>query len=437
MTTDEDIRRQTREALERARARVRAERAATKAAGARNGKTKANDSPKPDWLGKSIKGKGQGALSILANTLLALRADPSLVNAFAFDEMQCATMLMQKEGRPIEPRPVQDADVFRLQEFLQRAGLKNLGADTVHAAVEVRGRECRFHPVRDYLEILKWDGTPRVENWLVRYLGAPESPYIQAIGRMFLISMVARIFEPGCKADYMLVLEGPQATLKSTACRILGGVHFSDNLPDVTIGKDVSQHLRGKWLIEVSEMHAMGRAEAALLKAFITRQVEQYRPPYCRREVVEPRQCVFIGTTNKQIYLRDETGGRRFWPVRTGRIDVTALKHDRDQLFAEAVAMYRKRIPWWPDRAFEQQHIQTEQEARFEQDAWEETIEQFLASGPSKVTVSQLARDVLHIETARLGRADQNRIMAILERLGWRRGKREMKARWWSRGNDA
>jgi predicted P-loop ATPase len=436
MTSDADIRRQTREALERARAAVRAERAATKPAAAHNDKPKPTDRPKPNWLNKSIKSKGQGTLSILANVMSALRNDPSLVNAFAFDEMQRTTMLMQKEGQPIEPRPVEDADVFRLQEFLQRAGLKNLGAQTVHDAVEVRGRECKFHPVRDYLEAQKWDRVPRVENWLVRYLGAPETPYIQAVGRMFLISMVARIFEPGCKADYMLVLEGLQATLKSTACRILGGAHFSDNLPDITVGKDASQHLRGKWLIEVSEMDAMSRAETTLLKAFITRQVEQYRPSYGRREVTEPRQCIFIGTTNKETYLKDETGGRRFWPVRTGNIDIAALKRDRDQLSAEAVHMYRNRVPWWPDKSFEQQHIMPEQEARYEPDAWEEPIEKYLASGAEKFTVGQVAHDALSIENKQLKRADQNRITAILKRLGCQRGARTKKAKWWIKGGD-
>ena len=169
------------------------------------------------------------------------------------------------------------------------------------------------------------------------------------------------------------------------------------------------------------------------LKAFITRTTERFRPSYGRREVIEPRQCVFIGTTNKSAYLRDETGGRRFWPIKVNKIDIDALARDRDQLFAEAVGRYREGDNWWPDKDFEQQHVAPQQEARFEADAWEESIGSYLGD-KSRVTVSQVAHEALDIKTERIGRAEQNRIMAALERLGWHRLPVDWQGkRWWSK----
>jgi predicted P-loop ATPase len=264
-------------------------------------------------------------------------------------------------------------------------------------------------------------------------LGADLSAYTRSVGTMFLVSLVARVYEPGCKVDYMPVLEGPQGAMKSAACAVLGGEFFSDCLPDVAAGKDVAQHLRGKWVIEIGEMHAVNRAESAQLKAFITRQVERYRPSYGRFEVVEPRQCVFIGTTNQATYLRDETGGRRFWPVKIGEIDIDGLAEDRDQLFAEAVHLYRLGEPWWPDRRFEQEHIKPQQESRYEADAWQEMIISYLAP-QQKVTVGQVAKEALLIEAAKIGTADQRRITAIMERLGWHRLPVDWQGkRWWSK----
>jgi predicted P-loop ATPase len=231
----------------------------------------------------------------------------------------------------------------------------------------------------------------------------------------------------------MLVLEGPQGAMKSSACAILGGPWFSDSLPDVRGGgKDLAQHLRGKWVVEVAEMSALDKAEAAALKAFLTRPVERYRPSYGRKEVIEPRQCVFIGTTNKAVYLRDETGGRRFWPVKVGTIDIDTLALDRDQLFAEAVVRYRRGDQWWPDADFERTLIMPEQEKRFDADAWEDLVWDWLGRHAEKrTTLHEVAVGACDVRTERLGRAEQNRISAIMERAGWTRGPRSGTHRWW------
>ncbi len=382
------------------------------------------------WLAACQLDHNDEPLNNAVNAMLALRDDANLSGLVGYDQMLRAPLLL----RPVPtrhfdaacgtlPRPVRDTDVTALQEYLQLAGLTRIANDTVHKAVDLLAQERAFHPVRDYLGGLRWDGVPRLSGWMTTYLGTEPTPYAAGIGRMFLIAMVARIFKPGCKCDYMLVLEGPQGARKSTACAILGGQWFSDALPDVRGGKDVSQHINGKWLIEIAEMSAMDKAEAAALKAFVTRAEERYRPSYGRKEVIEPRQCVFIGTTNKDTYLRDETGGRRFWPVKVGRIDTDALARDRDQLFAEAVALFRDGGQWWPDGAFERDHVAPEQAARYEADAWEQPIGAFLA-GKSRTTIMQVARDALFIDTGKVGTAEQRRISAAMTTLGWQNGKR-------------
>jgi predicted P-loop ATPase len=389
-----------------------------------------------DWLGQAQCDSRAEPRPNLFNVMLALREDSRISELFAYDEMLRAPILVRSlpnkaDDSALAPHPVRDDDVGVLQELLQRSGLEKIGKDVVHQAVDLRAHERSFHPVRDYLNALRWDGVPRLSNWLPVYLGAENSDYHRTVGPMFLEMMTARVLEPGCKADYMLVLEGPQGTLKSTACQILAGRWFSDALPDIrSAGKDVSQHLNGKWLIEVAEMSALDKAEASALKAFITRTTERYRPSYGRKEGIEPRQCVFAGTTNEAVYLRDKTGGRRFWPVKVGGVNIAALAHDRDQLFAEAVVLYRAGARWWPDAAFERNVIAPEQEARYEPDAWEDAIDTFLR-GRSRVTILEIARDGLHITTDRIGTADQRRIRAALQRLSWEEGTRTGKGRWW------
>jgi predicted P-loop ATPase len=272
--------------------------------------------------------------------------------------------------------------------------------------------------------------------------------------------MVARIYRPGCKFDYMLILEGEQGREKSKLCEALvGEEYFSDQLPDIS-HKDASMHLRGKWLIEMAEMHAYTRAEISKYKEFMTRRVERYRPVWGRKDVFEPRTCAFIGTTNKVRYLRDETGNRRSWPVATERIDIAALKRDRDQLWGEAVRLFRNDEQWWPNYEFEHKHIRPQQDARFEPDPWEPLIkkefdrlvDQALKAQPSYIpetTILKIAVKVLGYTTKKtvaqgelatpISRLDPKvgqRITAVLHHLGWV-PKHSERGRWWEPGPNA
>jgi predicted P-loop ATPase len=393
------------------------------------------------------------AIGNLANALTALRSAAETRDLLAFDEMTRTAIIRRtppggRHGLIGKPRPVMDADVSAIQEWLQRQELRRLGKDTTHQAVDLVAMEHAYHPVRNYLNTLTWDGSPRLHSWLTYYLGCEpaeglseadadsERLYVSAIGKAFLIAMVARIMNPGCKADYLLILEGEQGALKSTVCGVLAGEWFSDGLPDIRTSDAVrlSMHLRGKWLIEIAELSAMSKGAVEDVKKFVTQRKEIYTPKFGRKEVVEDRQCLFVGTTNQSRYLKDETGARRFWPVKVGTIDVDALRNDRDQLFAEAVVAYRRGDQWWPDRDFEAKHIAPQQEARFEQDSWEPAIAEWLAQErKTRTTINEVAWGALHLEVARLGTIEQRRISAVLTKIGWK-GKKSNGSLVWKPG---
>ncbi|MES0175396.1 virulence-associated E family protein [Mesorhizobium sp. M0006] len=393
------------------------------------------DGPDPKWKSRLVVNDKGKVLPGIINVAFAFRKAPELHGAIALDQMS-GNIVVRKPLPAVGPprssdRAIDDADVISLTEWLQGKDLPGTQIKTVQEAITLVSRENGYHPVRAYFDSLRWDGTPRVDGWLSAYLGAANPEYARCVGRLWLISGVARIERPGCQADHMLVLEGPQGARKSTVCKILGGEWFTDHLPDDLRGKDSSIAMKGSWIIEIAEMHSMNKGEAGALKAFITRTTERYRPPYGRFVVEELRQSIMIGTINPTSggYLRDATGARRFWPVSVNNIRIDDLRRDRDQIWAEAVHLYRSgNAKWWPDDDFERKYILPVQSGRYAFDAWEDKAVGFLETR-SSTTILDFARDVLDMDASKIGRIEQNRIVNILTNNGWVQGSKDSKTR--------
>lgn len=396
--------------------------------------------PNDDWKAAWHRGDSGAPLPTLFNVMIALRRFPPFCSLVRYDDMQLTCILAKQipghKDDPRVPRPIRDKDIIAIQETLQGLGLRRVGKNTAQDGVDLLAHENSFHPIRQYLDGLVWDGIQRCLGWLGRYLGVDGSPYSDMIGQLFMVALVARIYQPGCQADYVLVLEGPQGALKSSACRALAGQWFSDSLPDLTHADPVrlSMHLRGKWLIEIAELASFNASETEIIKAFATRTHETYTPKYGHHEVTEPRQCLLIASTNQSTYLHDETGARRFWPVRVGHISLEDLKADRDQLFAEAVSLYQAGERWWPEREFEAKYIAPQQAERYEEDAWEGAISQWLSRElGEKFTISSIAHGALSMEVQRIGTREQRRIRKVLVQLGWTQSPGRAMGRTWKR----
>jgi predicted P-loop ATPase len=243
-------------------------------------------------------------------------------------------------------------------------------------------KDSLIHPVRDYFSSLEWDCEQRVLQWPVKYLGVKTTKenlaYVEAVGSRWLISAVARIMSPGAKADCCLILEGPQGLKKSSALRVLAGSEwFTDSIPSLE-HKDSAIQLIGKLIVEFSELDRLSRSEVTLVKSYVSRAVDRFRPPFGIRAEDFGRQCIFAGTVNRAAYLADETGARRFWPLACGAIDIDALEADRDQIWAEAVALYLRGAVWWLDMAELNQQASVEQLDRYEGDPWEDPIREWV-----------------------------------------------------------
>ncbi len=370
----------------------------------------------------------------LSNLIHIFNADPLFADRIWLDDFRRRVM--------VDDQPIQDEDETALNfEVAQRYGLSP-GTRLVGEAVRFVARERRRHPVREYLEALSWDGVERTPMWLEDHFGAEGTTFVRAAAMRFLVAAVARIFEPGCKVDTTLVLQGTQGMGKSRGLAELAGREwFSDSLIDFG-SKDAFQNLPGVWFYELSELHSLRRSESSVIKAFLSAQVDHYRPSYGRNTVDVPRQNVFVGTTNEAEFLRDPTGSRRFWPIAVEEANFAGIRASRDQLWAEAVARYRMGEQWWLTPEEEQARVAASEPYRAV-DAWEEPIRRWLDERVEPFTIDELLTGALGKETARHQTRDTMRAAGILTRLGFAKrrlrvdGVRRMLWASWDTGPEA
>ena len=390
----------------------------------------------PDfWRNRIIcKEDGGAKPRSVENALLTIEHHEALKGMLVYDAFADMVMLMrrppwERDTGTWTPRPIRDDDSVACAGWLERgeAGGLTINPPLLRQCLVRVAKKNEVDPAKDWLSALTWDGTERINHWLSDHCGSAENAYTQTVGRKFLIGAVKRVMEPGCKVDAMLILEGPQGFLKSTALRLLftwgERSYFTDQVDDIS-HKDALMQIQGVAGIEFAEMDTLNKADTDNIKKFITRQIDRYRPPYGTNLVDRPRRCVFAGTVNPggNGYLKDPTGARRFWPVQVCRnIDIAELTKAVPQLWAEAVAAWRGGEKCWIDDPAVLGMARDEQSARYEDDPWAAALDTALRYVDA-ITMAELMTK-LAIPTERQDRRASARIAAHLRHRGWENRK--------------
>lgn len=359
---------------------------------------------------------------VSANHQLFVEYHEDFRGVFIYDEAIDQIIVTKKprwhnDNRPFVIHYLNDEDVAATRAWLERLELRPTLADA-RIAINVAAKNRGINSLKDALASLQWDGVPRLEALFPTYCGSADTDYARIAARRFFVQAVRRAMEPGCKAELMLILEGAQAAGKSTFCKIMAGdMKWATELQSFD-GKDVELLMAGKWMIEVPELLAASRSDAQKQKEFLSREIDSYRPPYGTTRIERPRQCVFIGTHNPNGagYLKDETGGRRFLPVKVKQIDVEALRRDRDQIMAEAMHLYRQgEKSWLVDD--EMSIAAVVQESRASRDPWVEFLWGAIG-GRKEVGISDLQLAV-GLQRDQLNQTTLARISVCMMKLGW------------------
>lgn len=336
-----------------------------------------------------------------------------------FDTFRQAPMtaweFIDGEWKECAPREVEEPDFTALAVWLQGSlNLHKFTISRVKPAVLLYANSRRRNCAEEWMDGLKWDGTARLDTLFNIGFGADDTEYHRAVSRNFLMGMCARVLDPGCQLDYMPILQGVQGNKKSSALRIIGGEWFDEAHGRID-DKDFFQNMRGKMLVELPELDQMERGAVSKLKGIITNRIDTYRVPYESKSRGFKRQCALVGATNRDDWNKDDTGARRFWPVRCAEIDTAWLQDNREQLFAEAVARYRAGENYWqvPDEAAKR----LQDDAR-ERELWHEAIVQYISTR-SHVTPNEILADQMSMPLKDQTKTDSGRVCSVLRLEGW------------------
>lgn len=319
-----------------------------------------------EWKAELEYTKSGKLLCNIANIILILENDPALAGHIVHDLF--TGMDSAKDGLPWNKNANQwtDTDDANLRVWLEKH-YDITGKEKIADALTAVLTRHSYHPIRDYLSGLTWDGVPRLDRIIIDYMGAEDSELNRAMSRKHFVAAVARVFNPGCKYDYCLIMSGAEGIGKSTLLRVMGGKWFNDSITTLE-GKEGMEQLRRAWVVELGELSSIKRSDVEQVKAHLSKQVDIYRAAYARRVLEHPRQCVFCGTTNEALFLKGDTGNRRFWVIpvvaelRKYKDWSEAIRHDRDQLWAEAVHYYKQGEPLYLSEELEAQAKQRQQD---------------------------------------------------------------------------